>query len=383
MARQTTVFQVFVASPSDVDEERKTLDIVISQLNQIWSRSLGLTFELLKWETNVRPGFSSDPQAVINDQIDVDYDVFIGVFWCRLGSATPRAESGTLEEFERAYSRFTKNGTVPELMLYFKDAPIAPSKLDPDQLRGVQEFKRSLAARGGLYSEFEDSAGFESSVRAHLSAIAKKFSQPSVVSTILPQEPQHLPEPEDEDELGYFDHIEIYQSKLGEMTVAMETINEATASVGEQITLRAQELGMGDFPSPNVARQFVSRTADDMNSYAAIMQVQVVTLSSSRIVAFNALSSALSLQSDFSANDDEDLRTLRGSLISMKEGAGTARTSMAGMRAAAENFPRMSKELNKARRAVVLQVDGLLVELDSVQSTVNNIVEAIDRMLVE
>lgn len=69
MPRNTSVFQVFVASPSDVADERGVLEGVIAQLNQIWSKSLGITFELLKRETNVHPSFASDPQTVINNQI--------------------------------------------------------------------------------------------------------------------------------------------------------------------------------------------------------------------------------------------------------------------------------------------------------------------------
>lgn len=75
MARQSTIIQVFVASPSDVTEERDMLETVILQLNQIWSRTLGLTFELLRWESSVRPAFTFDAQMAINDQIGSDYDV--------------------------------------------------------------------------------------------------------------------------------------------------------------------------------------------------------------------------------------------------------------------------------------------------------------------
>lgn len=379
MARQTTIIQVFVGSPGDVEEERATLELVISQLNQIWSRTLGLTFELLKWETNVRPAFSVDPQTAINDQIGIEYDVFIGIFWGRLGTTTPRAQSGTLEEFERAYSRFTETGSAPEIMLYFKDAPIAPSKLDPDQLKGVQEFKRSLIARGGLYYDFEDTAGFESSIRAHLSAIAQKFTQPSVALATLTEETPSVPQAEDE--LGYFDHIEVYVSKIGEMTMALEIINEATLKVGEQVSQHGKAF-LKDAPSsPQIAKQLVSRAADDMMSYATIMETQVSELSSARIVALNALSNALSLRNHFSGNDNEDLLVLRDSLSSMKEGAGNARDSMAGMREATAGLPPMTKELNRAKRVMASKIDSLLTEIDSLQSTISNIVEAIDQML--
>lgn len=174
MPRQNQILQVFVASPSDVSAERATLETVIAELNHTWSRSLGVTFELLKWETNVRPSFSTDAQASINEQIGQDYDVFIGVFWSRLGTATPRAGSGSVEEFEQALHRFTSDGQWPEIMLYFKQAPMSPSDIVPAQLQALHDFKKSLSGRGGLYSEFDDIAGFEASLRSHLAAIADK-----------------------------------------------------------------------------------------------------------------------------------------------------------------------------------------------------------------
>ena len=85
MSKETTVLQIFVASPSDVSDERELLDMVVAELNRTWSSSLGVTLELLKFETHVRPAFSTDPQAVVNEQISQNYDAFIGIFWSRIG----------------------------------------------------------------------------------------------------------------------------------------------------------------------------------------------------------------------------------------------------------------------------------------------------------
>jgi hypothetical protein len=128
MPRSATIVQVFVGSPSDVKEERDVLESVILELNRVWSKSLGVSFELIRWETHTHPAFGSDPQSIINDQLGEDYDIFIGILWSRFGTLTPRALSGTAEEFNLAVSR-TQNGR-PDVMIYFKDAPIAPSKID-------------------------------------------------------------------------------------------------------------------------------------------------------------------------------------------------------------------------------------------------------------
>lgn len=149
MTRTTTVVQVFAASPSDVKEERDLLETTIEELNATWSNSLGVTFELVRWETHTYPAFGSDPQAVINNQISDEYDIFIGILWSRFGTPTPRAPSGTAEEFERAVTRI-KNGS-PDVMIYFKDTPIAPSKIDIDQLDEVSKFRDYLSKRWSLF----------------------------------------------------------------------------------------------------------------------------------------------------------------------------------------------------------------------------------------
>ena len=143
MPKTATILQVFVASPSDVAAEREQLEVLITEMNKAWGRSLGVICELLRWETNVRPAFGAEPQAVINSQIGDDSDIFIGILWSRFGTATSSAESGTIEEFDRAYMRMQNVGK-PEIMIYFKDTPISPSKLEPADLQKIQIFKNSI-----------------------------------------------------------------------------------------------------------------------------------------------------------------------------------------------------------------------------------------------
>ena len=69
MSSEVRVFDVFVASPSDVTEERGVLEEVLIELNQIWKKTLGLRLDLIRWETHTRPGFGDDAQDVINQEI--------------------------------------------------------------------------------------------------------------------------------------------------------------------------------------------------------------------------------------------------------------------------------------------------------------------------
>ena len=127
MARIQTLLQVFVASPGDVDDERIILEDVINEFNLTWGDRHGVRLELLKWETHSRPGFGADGQDVINKQIGNEYDIFLGIMWGRFGTPTGRAESGTEEEFNRAYARLADSPNTVQIMFYFKDAGIPPS----------------------------------------------------------------------------------------------------------------------------------------------------------------------------------------------------------------------------------------------------------------
>lgn len=55
---------------------------------------------------------------MINEQIG-DYDIFVGIMKHKFGSPTLYADSGTEEEFNRAYDNYKNDGTCKNLMLFF------------------------------------------------------------------------------------------------------------------------------------------------------------------------------------------------------------------------------------------------------------------------
>jgi tetratricopeptide (TPR) repeat protein len=158
--------RVFAASPGDVALEREALARVVDELNRTLGHAGDLVVELVRWETHTWPGFGDDAQDVINREVG-PYDIFVGMMWKRLGTPTERAQSGTVEEFDRAFDRWTQRG-VPHLMFYFSKAPVPPEPEEVEQLSAVFAFKRMLAAKGGLYWEYADVSEFEQQVREHL-----------------------------------------------------------------------------------------------------------------------------------------------------------------------------------------------------------------------
>ncbi|WP_373020947.1 hypothetical protein, partial [Thiomicrorhabdus sp.] len=277
MARQEVVLQVFVASPGDVLAEREILESIIHELNRSWSRTLNLRLELIRWETDVVPGFGNYPQEVINKQIRNNYDVFIGIFWGRIGTETKKADSGTIEEFETAYSKFKDDPDSIEILIYFKDAPLSPSKIDSYQLSKLQDFKSRLGERGGLYWEFDTENDFESTLRSHLSALAQKWAQKlntetSVLFTTEKKADLIVNEEENDDDYGFLDYLEAFETLNLDMCSALEHMSEATQNIGQNLEKRTAEMNeigeVHDKATLSKAKKVLKLSSEDLERYA-------------------------------------------------------------------------------------------------------------------
>ena len=166
---QPRILKVFVASPSDVAEEREALARLIRDINDVLTfltPEKRLSLELVRYETHAYPDIGA-PQDVINRQIPVDYDIFIGVMWKRAGTPTRNAASGTIEEFQRAVDK-RKTSHLPRIMFYFCDAPIAMPSIDEiAQIAEVVKFRDSLS-KLGLTESYPTHAAFTEHVRSGL-----------------------------------------------------------------------------------------------------------------------------------------------------------------------------------------------------------------------
>ena len=162
--------RVFVASPGDVKEERDVVSlVVVPELRRVLPDLLKLNIDLeaVRWETHAWPDVGVDAQDVINQQIG-QYDIFVGMMWKRFGTPTGRADSGTDEEFTRAYE-YHQNYGRPHIMFYFREEPFFTTDLAViDQYRKVVEFRGALYDKGVLFWTYEEPLAFERLLREHL-----------------------------------------------------------------------------------------------------------------------------------------------------------------------------------------------------------------------
>ena len=104
MAYSANVYNVLIASPSDVAEERQLVRQDVYSWNELHSRDLNVVLLPVSWETHIAPQLGDRPQGIINKELVDISDALIGIFWTRLGSPTGVEASGTVEEIKLCVS---------------------------------------------------------------------------------------------------------------------------------------------------------------------------------------------------------------------------------------------------------------------------------------
>lgn len=173
------VLSVFLASPSDLQEERKITRSVVDDINQSLGRVFDWHIELLGWEDTL-PGCGR-PQEVIDEDVD-KCDLFVGMLWKRWGQHTGTYTSGFEEEFERARER-RKHAETPEIWLFFKRLDPAETEDPGVQLSSVLTFRESLVrSKEFLFKEFDDTLDWRRQLQTYLSTYVAKLARAGSIS---------------------------------------------------------------------------------------------------------------------------------------------------------------------------------------------------------
>jgi len=160
MSYIATVYKVFIASPSDVNEERAAIRQVLEKWNAAHTETRQIVLLPVAWDTDVPPDTGDHPQSIIN-RVASECDLLVAVFRTRIGTPTPEGASGTVEEIENHIA------SEKPAMIYFHNAEESSQEADSDQCAKLEDFKRSLQPRG-LYCPYNGVEDFEKKFTQHL-----------------------------------------------------------------------------------------------------------------------------------------------------------------------------------------------------------------------
>ena len=197
MAKQVEHLKIFLASPGDVQTERDQARQAIEEINRTIGKDKNIHLDVVGWETDSYPAYGSDGQSLVNAQIaNMDeYDLFLGIMWNRFGQPTPRADSGTEEEFNQAADAFERSGQ-PEIMVYFSQEASNLSTAEQLSQKGkVIQFKDRVRTKA-LTWDYPGAQSFQPLLQRHLSqwVLNRKRETPSVSTP--PKNELHTPEAE-------------------------------------------------------------------------------------------------------------------------------------------------------------------------------------------
>lgn len=369
MPRTETVLSVFVASPGDVSEERDSLDAIIGEINSAHARRTGIRLELLRWE-DVLPALGEEPQAVINAQIPQDYDVFVGIFWNRLGTPTILAESGTAEEYYMAKARFDKNSNSVRLMLYFKVAPpLTMDGFDPDQYKKVQEF-RSKVGKQGLYRKFKTLSDFENHVRLDLTKLVcdstfvhdrRTSSQQTRQTNDALVEERDLSDDEGMDEVGLLDLEETFEEEMDSLNAALSRMNDSISNIGTSISQRVDEIHLLNIPKDGRdlnrnelqkiradTKRILKRSSRDMDLFASRMRQDAPLFRQHLDKSINVFTKAVPMYLEL--KEENGNQELIGTINPMLDAMNGMLDSMEDFRDAVSALPRLTTTFVRSRR---------------------------------
>ena len=162
MVDRAQIINVVIASPGDLEQERK----VIADLFVRWnSANREVHLAPIMWETASVPTYGDHPQHIINEQIIEKGDLLVALFWTKIGSPTPTAPSATIEEIRE----FARRKGPKRVMVYFCTRPLeqSPDDIDYSALALLKEFKQEVRSQC-LYCEFRETSDFEKNLDHHL-----------------------------------------------------------------------------------------------------------------------------------------------------------------------------------------------------------------------
>lgn len=161
---QAIVFNVFIASPTDVREEREIVKERIARWNTMHSEEKKIVLLPLAYETHTPSEVGRAPQKVIDEHVLDKADYLIAIFWSRVGSGA------TIEEIEKHVD------TGKPAALLFCTRPVEQDVVD--QINHVKKLKEQYKDRS-FYHEFRELGDFndlvDQNLNSFVSGILKKL----------------------------------------------------------------------------------------------------------------------------------------------------------------------------------------------------------------
>lgn len=361
MSANLSNLDLIIASPSDVEKERKLIKPCVEAWNRNHSKDYGIKFNPIMWE-DLAPGIGARSQEVINEQLFQDPDVFLGILWSRIGTPTGKAVSGFVEEYEIALKKFKKEKKLERIVILIKDSNFPKKNFDPQQYQGVINFEKKISEDGVFYGNFKTNKRLEALVHTSLTKIAKQFKRPKHLNK------KRLPDSKNAkglksshtSDLGLLDYGEEIEKTLSQLievlVISGESIVECTKQMEEETLVLKIELAKPK-PDKDLIKISCQRLAQVLKGTAKIFAKNQPTY----IEIFNKLllqlKGLIEISKDFDNRQGfeglfREIKGLQESMLGASGGLKSFEDSLVKM-------PRMERNLNLALKDLIIRLRRL------------------------
>ncbi len=376
--KQVKQIKLFVSCPGDISHELDSIKLIVDEINKTSGEQNSYVLRLISWKTDTYTQKGSDAQEVINNQIEGQYDVLIGLLWLRLGTPTKRDKSGTVEEINRAL-----NNKEKEQLIYFKtEAPTDITKINPEELLKINEFKKDLGSKGVLYHEFSSTSKFESLFRIQLTKLIfdklldNDDSQNNISSNslaeIVEDKYSHITsliaEVENLDEkvieLDIFSSVEIAESHLNLVTTSLKSMTESMNDWTVKMESRTKEMNtINNIKDERLKiskqKTIINLLATELLDFRNRIQNELPIFSENFRKVGSSYSKVLLIAKSFSS---EEVDSIQESAKSLLEGSENSLESLAVMLRSVMELPPLNFKFNKAKRETEITIKDLTFE---------------------
>jgi hypothetical protein len=387
--KSTTTYKIFVAGPSDVALEIEIIRETISDISTL-TKGIGLSFETFYWAEDATPGMAKETQARINEQAD-GYDAFLAVLGSKIGTPTKSFESGTIEEIESAIKNSdTSHFKLDSVMVFFKEVTVNARDPNLKSLLQIQDFRHSLGQRGVFFKDFSDEADLRQSILKSFSHLIKKcldITSDNLDTNITSFEKDEeiedsaiITDPIDND-LGIMELDTLIAELMNIATEKSEILTNSISELGNKTEIHTKELErateLGDI---TLGKHIFSEIAAGMNQCAEIIRETTPIIRSSFTEAMSYTRQLIEIRFDDTPEDGDDtsntgtIEAISGTL----EAAENNVTSFEKFLLSVQIMPRMTKEINIAKRTLISEASSLISMFEFIHKECQDIVRFYD-----
>jgi len=374
---EVKLIKVFLASPSDVKIERDLVFSLKDDFDHMIGKPNQIRFEFVNWERSAYPGVGADAQEVINNAINQDFNIFLGLFWQRFGTPTNRAESGTKEEFDIAYKMYQDNPDNIHIMLYFKTSPADIYQIDLEQFQKVKDFKTEVQNLGVLYYEFDKIDQLKNFLMIHLSSIIRdKYTNQGKQVIVLP-----TTETKDKYELlseeieskptlnieGILELSDRANDAMLELPNISDTILQSINFIGDKFAERTKEINVvANIKDKKLKKKrsisVLNKMANDLNQFSSEIDQTLPTFSDTLTEAIDSYTRLLVSASESSLFVTEVNRQLETVFPKLYDAIDEALDGIASFLQIVGSLPALTSKFGAAKRNAELSTNNLMKE---------------------